>query len=208
MSRDLAKTYIYHITDVSNLGGIVAGGGLLSDVAISQAGGPPTTIGYAHIKERRMTEYRVACTGNRLVGEFVPFYYCPRSPMLYTINRGNTGRPAGSQRSVVHLVSSVQVAINLGQPWAISDSNAGGNYAQFFDDPAKLDALNWNAINSQQWQNQTAAKAAEFLVADFYPWSAILAIGCQNAAIAAQVVELATLNPHQPKVLTKPDWYY
>lgn len=208
MQRDLTKTYIYHITDVSNLGAIIGAGGLLSDVALSKAGGPAVTIGYAHIKQRRMTQYRVPCTSNRFVGEFVPFYYCPRSPMLYTMNRGNTGRPAGSQRSVVHLVSTVHAALSLGRPWALSDSNAGSDYAEFFDDIAKLDSLDWDAINARQWSGQTTAKQAEFLVSDFYPWAAIVGIACQNADIQAQVVELVSQTNHQPKVITRPDWYY
>lgn len=47
-------------------------------------------------------------------------------PMLYTINRGNVpGRPAGCQRTILHLVSTVQAALNLDKPWALSDGNAG-----------------------------------------------------------------------------------
>ena len=87
------QTLIYHITDVDNLPGILAGGGLRSDAAMAQHN--PAVIGYEHIKQRRMTEIRVDCCGNRFVGEFVPFYFCPRSPMLYTVNIGKTGRAPG-----------------------------------------------------------------------------------------------------------------
>jgi len=34
LSRDFTKTYLYHITDVSNIPSIVANGGLLSDCAL------------------------------------------------------------------------------------------------------------------------------------------------------------------------------
>src|SRR5688572_18575557 len=107
MPIDIAVTSIYHITDIENLPAILATGGLVSDVALADAGAKPEVIGYAHIKHRRMHVTQIPCCGNRFVGEFVPFYYCPRSPMLYTINRGNTGRPAGCQRTIVHLVSTV-----------------------------------------------------------------------------------------------------
>ncbi len=59
MPLDLAKTHIYHITDVENLAAIIQSGGLMSDVALAAAGGPAVSIGYAHIKHRRMTKYRV-----------------------------------------------------------------------------------------------------------------------------------------------------
>ena len=67
------QTLIYHITDVANLPGILASGGLHSDVAMAQLN--TEVIGYVHIKQRRMTEIRVSCCGNRFVGEFVPFYF-------------------------------------------------------------------------------------------------------------------------------------
>lgn len=208
MVRDLSKTYIYHITDLANLPGIFAQGGLRSDIAMIQMGGPAVTIGYAHMKERRMTQYRVPCTGNRFVGEFVPFYYCPRSPMLFVMNKGNTGRPAGSQRSVVHLVSTVQAALALGRPWALSDGNAGSDYAQFFNDPAKLDDLDWGAIETHNWQGRQTAKQAELLVADFYPWTAMVGVACQNDVVKGQVEQIVSRVAHQPMVITRPNWYY
>lgn len=208
MARDLTKTYLYHITDVTNLECIIARSGLLSDIAISQVGGPTLMIGHANIKLRRMTQYRVPCVANRLVGEFVPFYYCPRSPMLYTMNRGTTGLPPGGQINVVHLVTTVAAALKVGHPWAISDSNAGSNYAQFFDDIAKLDTLNWDAINAHTWHTVTSAKQAEFLVADHFPWTAIVGIGCHNAVTHARVDTILASADHKPKVLTKPAWYY
>ena len=130
------QTLIYHITDVENLPGILAGGGLRSDVAMAEHN--PSVIGYAHIKHRRMTKIQVACCGGRFVGEFVPFYFCPRSPMLYTVSAGKTGRPPGCQRSIVHLVSTVDAAISQSRPWAISDGNAGAFHAAFSSELAAL----------------------------------------------------------------------
>lgn len=209
MPLDLAKTYIYHITDVVNLAAIIRAGGLLSDVALAGAGGPAVAIGYAHIKHRRMTQYTVACVGNRFVGEFVPFYYCPRSPMLYTLNRGNVpGRQAGCQRTIVHLVSTVQTAFDLNKPWALSDGNAGAGYADFSNEPVKLDSLNWPLIKSNNWAGQTFEKQAELLVSDAFPWLAIKGIGCHNDAVAAQVRAIVQGCKHQPTVTTNVGWYY
>ena len=124
-----AQVLIYHITDVENLPNILRDGGLHSDAVMAQRNS--TVIGYAHIKERRLREIRVSCCDNRFVGEFVPFYFCPRSPMLFTINQGKTGRPAGCQTTIIHLVSSVATAISLGRAWAISDGNAGAYHTGF-----------------------------------------------------------------------------
>ncbi len=182
MTLSPEDTPIYHITDIANLRDIVAGDGMRSDV--SMAAFAPEVIGYDHIKKRRATEIRVGCCGNRFVGEFVPFYYCPRSPMLYTINRGNTGRPAGCQRTILHLVSTVGIAINEATDWAISDGNAGAYHSLFYKDLKELERLDWPAIRATLWQGRTHQKAAEFLVADFFRWNGIQKIGCQNEKIA------------------------
>jgi hypothetical protein len=209
MTKDLNRTPLFHITDVENLAGIVAGG-LLSDKNLIAQGGPTIGIGYDHIKQRRLTQTRVPCSNNRFVGEFVPFYFCPRSVMLFVVNKGSTGRPPGCQRTILHLVTSVSRAIGTGSEWAYSDGNAGAAYPTFFNNEHELDArLNWDAINEKaNWSSVRTEKQAEFLVADTYPWDAILAVGCFDENIAQKVTDLLSDVPNAPKVLVRRDWYY
>ncbi|UUZ72182.1 DUF4433 domain-containing protein [Polaromonas sp. P1(28)-8] len=201
-------TKLYHITDVNNLPAILSSGGLRSDVAM--AGVIHEKIGYAHIKERRMTQYRVPCCGNRFVGEFVPFYYCPRSPMLFTINKGNTAKPAGCQTDIIHLVSNVGRAIEVGPTWAISDGNAGAGYTSFDNKLAALANLEWDIIHSNNWAGEVRRnkKSAEFLVADFFPWQGIDTVACHNSQIADRVSKLLTGQVQAPNVVVRTDWYY
>ena len=100
MPHDPEKVLIYHITDVANLQGILTDNGLWSDAVMVKRN--PEIIGYDHIKKRRLKEIHVPCCQRRYVGEFVPFYFCPRSPMLFTINIGKTGRPPGCQRTILY----------------------------------------------------------------------------------------------------------
>jgi len=197
---------IYHITDIENLPSILAEGGLLSDAVMAER--DPTVIGYNHIKRRRLTQIRVSSCGNRFVGEFVPFYFCPRPPMLYTINQGNTGRPPGSQKTIVHLVSRVRAAIALGRPWAVSDGNAGAFHTTFDSTLEAIDNLDWKAIGARYWAECIHQKQAEFLVADSFPWTAFHEIGCYHAAAEAAVDAIITGQNHRPKVSVKTDWYY
>ena len=200
------QTLIYHITDVDNLPGILAGGGLRPDATMAQHN--PAVIGYGHIKQRRLTEIRVGCCGNRFVGEFVPFYFCPRSPMLYTVNIGNTGRPAGCQRAIVHLVSTLAAGIGQNRPWAISDGNAGAFHTTFSSNLAVLAELDWAAIRANQWQGKTHQKSAEFLAADFFDWSGFHGVVCHNGEVAEQVQTLLSKHVHRPAVSVERNWYY
>lgn len=211
MTLDPHKTFIYHITDVSNIPSILLKNGLLSDAAMIKCQVKNDFgIAHNHIKERRLNEIQVPCCDGRFVGEFVPFYFCPRSPMLYTVNRGNTGREPGCQTSVVHLVSTVARAIALGQGWAFSSGNAGARHADFFSELQDMEQLDWDIIRSRDWAGELRrnSKASEFLVADFFPWSSIIYVGCHNDTIARDVERLISKPIGSPKIEVRNGWYY
>lgn len=69
---------IYHITHVDNLLSIIQEGGLWSDAKMIERGGPAAAIGMSSIKERRF-QLPVKCHPGDCVGDYVPFYFCPRS---------------------------------------------------------------------------------------------------------------------------------
>ena len=128
--------------------------------------------------------------------------------MLYTVNRGNTGRALGCQRTIVHLVSTLAAGISQNRPWAISDGNAGAFHASFSSDLAALAELDWPAIRATQWQGRTHEKSAEFLLADFFDWRRFHAIGCYNVEMAQQVQNLLVSAAHRPTVNVETNWYY
>ena len=76
MTHNPEQVLIYHITDVVNLPAIIVENGLCSDAVMAKRN--PEIIGYDHIKKRRLNEIPVPCCEWRRVGEFVPFYFCPR----------------------------------------------------------------------------------------------------------------------------------
>lgn len=207
MKNQGEDTFIYHITDISNLANIIKEGALLSDAEMIKRSNSHTVIGYLNIKQRRLNQILVT-PGNRYVGEFVPFYFCPKSPMLFTINNGNTGKPKGCQETILHLVSRVKHGINLDKEWAISDRNAGIPYVGFYRTLDGLNKLNWDAIRAGYWADVLDEKMSEFLVADYFPWGNIIGIACFNEDIANQVRAILATSEHQPVVKAIPNWYY
>src|SRR5262249_46643902 len=147
-----ARPKIYHITHLDNLTRIVADGCLISDRAMIARGGPTQGIGMSAIKQRRLTQLEVTCHPGTKVGDYVPFYFCARSVMLYVIHRGNhPDLPyRGGQQPIVHLEADLQTVIAWaaarGVRWAFSLSNAGAYYAVFRSRVAELDQLDWGAI--------------------------------------------------------------
>ncbi len=99
-----AQPKLYHITHVDNLPAILTAGGLWSDAVMMAQGGPSATIGMGGIKQRRLG-LAVRCYPGDKVGDYVPFYFCPRSIMLYLVYCANhpdmTYR--GGQGPILHL---------------------------------------------------------------------------------------------------------
>lgn len=107
------KPKIYHIVHVDRLPSIVADGGLLCDATISQRqANTGTTIGMSEIKKRRLA-LPVHCHQGDHVGDYVPFYFCPRSIMLFVIHKANNSELAykGGQGPILHLVADLYDAV-------------------------------------------------------------------------------------------------
>jgi len=79
---------IYHITHLENLPQIVDSV-IWSDADRLRRRLSCTIVGMSEIKRRRLEELEVGCHPGSKVGEYVPFYFCPRSIMLYLLHRGN-----------------------------------------------------------------------------------------------------------------------
>ena len=80
---------IWHITKKENLPSILQHGVLWSDAKRLEHGLNCEIVGMTKIKERRLQELPVDCHPGTMVGDYVPFYFCSRSVMLYILHMGN-----------------------------------------------------------------------------------------------------------------------
>lgn len=217
MSAVPARPSIYHITHVENLAQIVADGGLLSDAVMVARGGPAAAIGMSNIKQRRLS-LRVKCYVDECVGDCVPFYFCPRSVMLYLIYCGNHRELSyrGGQGPILHFEADLHEAMNWADAdnrrWAFSLANAGAVYTEFHNQRNHLDEIDWAAVASTDFRDPQVkeGKQAEFLVHEFFPWELIRRIGVHSRDIERQVLrEFARSGvEHRPTVQIQRQWYY
>lgn len=205
---------IYHIVHVDNLASICGDGCLWSDsVMVQRQGG--TVIGMGSIKQRRLA-LPVSCHPQSFVGEYVPFYFCPRSIMLFVIHCANHPELAyrGGQQPIIHLQADlsqvVQWAEANGRRWAFSLSNAGAVYTQFRSELAQLDEINWDAVAARDFRpaDVKEAKQAEFLVQQSFPWHLVERIGVHSQGIAQRVYAAMNGAGHRPSVEIRREWYY
>lgn len=200
---------IYHITHVDNLPGIMQAGCVWSDARRVRSNLQVTNIGYSHIKQRRLTR-PVPVAAKGMLGDYVPFNFCPRSVMLYVVSRGHVDYSAG-QNAIVHLVSTVRTAIHTGRPWAFTDRHADLRHAEYHDDLKDLGEVAWDVMPLRWWNDPPVnqeLRQAEFLVHDRFRFDAVTEIGVIHEGMAGQVRSLLAPSVHRPAVHVRPDWYY
>jgi hypothetical protein len=207
-----ARPKIYHICHVDRLASIVAEG-LLSDAEVQRLAPPGTVIGMSNIKQRRLTELTLDSHPGLYVGQCTPFYFCPRSVMLYLIHKRNPELTyKGGQEPIVHLEADLHDAVAWaqanGRRWAFTLSNAGSYYFEDRADLAQLDQIDWTAVATTQWPAVKERKQAEFLVEQSLPWHLIERIGVYSGAINTQVAHALPVGGHRPPVAVLPAWYY
>lgn len=205
---------IYHIVHIDKLQSIINSGGLLSDseVIAQDLGG--TTIGMNSIKKRRLTELTLSTYPDLFVGQCVPFYFCPRSVMLYMMHKGNSLDITyqGGQDGIIHLeadlIGSIAWANTNGKRWVFTSSNAGSRYFEDFNDLAELNQIDWGVVTSNQWSHARDKKQAEFLCEQNFAWELVERIGVNTQSMYQQVQTILASAVHKPTVAIKNDWYY
>jgi hypothetical protein len=210
---------IYHIVHVDRLASIVANG-LLCDAAVMAHPKPGTTIGLSGIKQRRLQELQLQSHPGLFVGQCVPFYFCPRSVMLFLISCANYPDLdfKGGQGSIVHLECDLHKAVAWAEQnhhrWAFTLSNAGARYFEDRASLAQLGEINWGAVTAAKWGGVGISpqikegKQAEFLVESHFPWHLVERVGVLTAGIAQKVGAAMHGAGHRPIVEIHRDWYY
>jgi hypothetical protein len=208
-------TKIYHITHVENIASIVGTGGLVSDATMIENGGPDVPVGMSEIKERRL-RLPVKCHPKDKVGEYVPFFFCPRSIMLYIFHMDN--HPGltyhGGQRPIVHLELDVDEVIKAADEadvrWAFTNANAAAGYAEFGSSVQEFGMIDWEAVPDHNFSvpRVKEAKQSEFLVKDIVPWEFVERIGVYSQEYKKQTIEALGTGEHRPPVAVQRGWYF
>ncbi len=205
---------IYHIVHIDKLQSIIDDGYLWCDAEVSRRESAGTTIGMNSIKTRRLKELKLDAHPNLFVGECVPFYFCPRSVMLYMMYRGNSSdmNYKGGQDNIIHLESDLRTSVLWAEKnkkrWAFTLSNAGSYYFEDRNDLSKLNELDWEVINSNQWSGHQDKKQSEFLCEYSFDWGMIERVGANSHEVLRKVQEIIKNSKHKPKIELKKEWYY
>lgn len=215
-----AHPKIYHIVHVDRLASIVRDGYLWCDKEVGKRAPGGTAISMEKIK--RLRRENLLCSHPDLqVGDCVPFYFCPRSVMLFVIFKQEHQELSywGGQGPIVHLEADLRQTVAWADEqklrWAFTLSNAGSLRFEDRCDLANLGEINWEAVRAKLvageqggWREYKEGKQAEFLIERQFPWNLILRIGVRSEQMRSRAMIAIEAARHKPRVETKPDWYY
>ncbi|MFB9252731.1 DUF4433 domain-containing protein [Sphaerisporangium melleum] len=210
--REQGLTLIYHITHVGNLASMIDRD-LICDHDRQTGVLPSVNIGHTHIKERR-SRRAVPCGAGGTLADYVPFYFAPRSPMLYAVHRRNVEGVTARQEDIVYLVTTCESVLTAGLAFAFTDGHAIMGFSGFYDDLRHLDKIDWEVMAARYWNDTDGTgerprkRQAEFLVHKRFPWSLITEIGVMTEAARRRVGSIITEIEHQPEIIVRREWYY
>lgn len=220
----LEPTPIFHITAIDNLRSIAATGALLAKRAVEQNGIAAADIAYEGVQDRRAVKVVPIAPGGTL-HDYVPFYFAPRSPMLFTINNGNVEGCDYRQDDIVHLASNAQAVRDGGYHFAFSNLHAVKGFAEFFNDLNQLDQIDWSIFFEdprlegycRYWHSRTSparhslrqeSRMAEFLVHQQVPIAVIEEIGVRTNQGEVRVRAALEGTGWQPNIRVVSGWYF
>jgi hypothetical protein len=171
------KRHLFRMTHIKNIGHILRYGITHKDSAEANPNfepiGDPSLIS---------TRSNFVLQNGRRLGEYIPWYFSVRTPMLYVIQKGFNGVTATPAEDIVYCVSSVQRMVEIGLPFVFTSGHAVDTISEQYtsEDIGRLETvIDWDAVKETNWHKETdldlkRRKQAEFLVLGDIPVGAIL----------------------------------
>ena len=164
---DLNKLYLFRMTHIENIPHILQNG--ITHTTSEYANPDFVPIGDGSLITTRNNF--ILNNGTRL-GEYIPFYFGVRTPMLYVVQNGFNLVAPTSAENIVYCVSSVQKIIDLQLDFVFTDGHAVDGFSSQYTvaDIQNIDTiLDKNAINAKYWKDENdldkkRRKEAEFWV--------------------------------------------
>lgn len=205
---DMEKIYIFRIIHLLNIPHIL-------EYVLTRISSTHANQNYISIGDSSLIHYRhkfILPNGKKL-GDYIPFYFGIRMPMLYVIQNGFNDLDAINPENIVYCVSSVNQILLYQLPFLFTDGHAVDKFTEYYSkkDVVRLPHLiDLKSIKSKYWKSEDdldlkRRKEAEFLVGSDVPYQAILGWVTFNEIAQKKLLELGI--PTE-KIAIKPNYYF
>lgn len=173
---DLEKVYLYRMTHIDNVAHLLIHGITHKDSV--NANPDFTPIGDNSLISSR-GNFNLG--NGRTLGEYIPFYFGTRTPMLFVIQNGFNGVTPTLPQNIVYCVSSVQKILDAEMDFIFTDGHAIDLFTNQFtpaDVPDLETLIDFAAVKARDWNSGTdldlkRRKQAEFLLSGDLPFKFI-----------------------------------
>lgn len=152
-----------------------------------------------------------------VVADYVPFYFAPRSPMMYSIHMGNVPTYQDGIGRFVYLVTTVERLLSGGRSVVLSDRNAVLDYAEFWaldDGEPEADFIDWPLMEQRMWNetreypDRRERRMAECLVHQSVPFELFTGVAAMSSDVADEVRAILRAAGAATTADVTRDWYF
>ena len=182
---------------------------------ITHASSPNANPGFVAIGDNTLISTRsdYLLNNGRRLGEYIPFYFGYRTPMLYVIQNGYNRVAPTPAATIVYCVTSVQKIIDQQLDFVFTDGHAVDRFTTQYtpSDMVNLDnIIDWSAVEAKYWKDERdldlkRRKEAEFLVDGDIAYSGILGYFVYNQDAKDQIISYGV---SKVQVHIKPTYYF
>lgn len=203
----MTLTYAFRITHIDNIS-------YIEKYGLARANSPLCAPNYVNIGDKEVIRMR----SNRDVkgyklSEYIPFYFGPRSPMLYVIQHGYNGVQRVGAEQIVYCVIRLDDIINSSKDCIFTDGHALSELTVFYE-KERLgqinEIVNYNDVYSSQWNSEKdldlkRRKEAELLIKNDLEPQFVRGYVVYNTASKQR---LESIGVTTDKIAVRPNYYF
>lgn len=202
-----ALKYAFRITHIDNIPHIVLNG-------IVRADSPLRDDNYVSIGDRQVIRVRTEmAVDDRRISDYIPFYFGPRSPMLYVIQHGYNGVQRVEPWNIVYCVIRLDDVVNNNIDCVFTNGHALSKITTFFPKECLIgidDIVKYDDVYSSQWDIETdidlkRRKEAELLIKNDLPPQFIKGFVVYNEEAKQKMMMMGI---DENKVVVAPGYYF
>lgn len=195
---DFNKIYLYRITHIKNIPHIIKYG--ITHSTSLKANPDFVPIGdNSLISSRKKIKFN-----NKLLGDYIPFYFAIRTPMLYVIQNGLNMVSSIPAEDIVYCVSSIQKILDQGLDFIYTDGHAVNKLSSLYskNDINEIEnKVDFKAIKKKYWNQENdldlkRRKEAEFLVVGDIEVNSILGYVVYNEHVRNKMISYGVNAAH------------
>ena len=174
--EDYKQIPLYRLTHIDNIAHIIENG-------VTHRNSPNANPDYVLINDSSIKYSRniFQVSKKQELGDYTPFYFGKRIPMLYEIQNGLHSVHKIHAKDIVYMRTTVGNVIENHLEFVFSDGHASNKLSKIYSDSdiSKINViLDWKAINAKYWINDEdldmkRRKEAEFLIYGDIPYSCL-----------------------------------